>query len=1577
MKTHQTHNTLFRRAPRAALAAIMSLALVLKPAYAVDATVGNVMNGGAGTTYSLDGGPSGTIINGGSSNGLFLQSGNLNLSNLTLQNFSVHGGDGSGGGAALGGALFINSGSVVTLNNVNFLSNNVQGGNGGVGLTGGSLNNLFNAGSHASSGSAGYTPPYDMLADINGASGTKGGNGASSASGFGGVGGNGSSGTSGGSSNPLLLAAVATSILELTAGGEKTAADASNPLTENVAAGDAAEMVVKVINLAVALTDVVVFDTALATGQVGVGGSAGSGGQGGNSGFGYGGAAGGNGGNGGAGGQPASPSLLAGIGGAAGGDAGSGGSGGMGGFGAGGGAGGTGGVGGAGASWSLVTALAPVTAVAGQVNTTPSYYDQVERFPGQDDNGNPVQKVDPFAPNFNTTPSYYTDRMVNGTFHPSVTTVTDPVTGFTGWDALTGSRPNGLDGSGGAGGNAGFGGGAGATGVGYSTLAGGGAGGNGYGGSIFVRSGGTLHITGDALFDGNGVRGGQGQTANPATNSAAGASGIGVGTDIFLMTGATLLLDPGAGHTITFNGNAYNTSIADDSAASIIPSGGFNYIPSGSGADVHIQSGLVEFNGANVYSGQTIIEGGTLRADDTVGIYWDSNVNFAGTPTSNAVLMSDGTAGNFSRYVGTLSNRVQWTGSGGFAAVVGDLTVNLSNNKTLQWGAGSFVPTGSALVFGADQATNNVIFQNNMDLKGGSRTVLSTTSSAASGANADGTPMGSTVYLSGKISDTTGGASLNINDANHDGTVVLDGASTYTGTTNINAGDVLLNGSLSSSAVNVSVGATLDSINAGLASVSTVTNAGTLNLGSKDDTITTLTNTGHVTGTATLTATTYNLNDGSVLDAKLGTGTIITSGAVTLNSTVGASVITVNPGSTLNLAGADIISHSAAIAVNGVLNLTGGAQTFQTLTGTGTVHTNGNMLSVSDGSTFLGSLDAPGSNLTTGTGGTGGSLVLGGGGTTTTQSTQIDNGLTITGGTTLNSTTITIANGSTLDLSGGGTINFTTLTTPSGSAPGIINIGANDFIVPVGSTISGDIKFIGTGNVIILGTIAPGHSPGITDMTGAGLSPTIGGAFKAEVAGTGGVGGTDFDQMRIAAGATATLGAGSSLNVASFGSFIATGGPAQGNSFQIISGPLGAVPINHLIGTFTTVTFDADGIAGAGAPVTNAAVVFDVNTGAVTATGLNSPTSTFADLGSNANQRGAAASIFAAAFVGQNQIDSSTTAGLLALQITDAAGSSAADLARYTPDYYGSLADYAFIGNQVLARSIQDRVSPMTYIPSQIGEDSISQVPETMSLFVGYTYANMNTADGAKGTRNDYYAGMNLLASEDYVFGIAGSGSQGSLKAALGSAQSDGWGGMAFGRFTVAKSFTFYGSFGFNQQTMDLRRQTVNGSVSGSTDVSSYVGFFGVQYKGWRVGGVSIAPRMSLTYSNSQMKGFNESGAIDALNIGGYHNNRFVGEIGLSALWSTDLAGHALNVELAASVQQYFQNTKSQMLVNVATVPTAAYGVNFAQNGNTQAVIQLNTGYEITKSVQAYMGYEGHFGNQNTQYGKAGIRINF
>jgi len=308
-----------------------------------------------------------------------------------------------------------------------------------------------------------------------------------------------------------------------------------------------------------------------------------------------------------------------------------------------------------------------------------------------------------------------------------------------------------------------------------------------------------------------------------------------------------------------------------------------------------------------------------------------------------------------------------------------------------------------------------------------------------------------------------------------------------------------------------------------------------------------------------------------------------------------------------------------------------------------------------------------------------GETVTLGGGTTTTNSATVDQNVTVTNGGVLDSNTITLNDGGVLDLSNGSVV-YQRLN-GYGPTGGIVDTGGSTFTNSGGSTVSGFLTF--TGNLTNNGTLAPGASPGI--VTVLGNFDNAGGTLDSELGGLGAPGANPngFDQVRV--GGTAT--ADGRLIVRSYNGFR----PVQGNRFQIISDLSGGA--KRVAGTFDSVSFDPDGVAGSGDPLRNAALVFDRATGAITATGLNRPGSKFADLGANPNQRGAARAIFQSALVGPNQIDSSTTAGLFALQLTDASGNSASDLARYVPDYYGAIADAAFLGDRELARSVQDRVT--------------------------------------------------------------------------------------------------------------------------------------------------------------------------------------------------------------------------------------------------------------------------------------------
>ncbi|WP_165928780.1 autotransporter-associated beta strand repeat-containing protein [Iodobacter fluviatilis] len=886
-------------------------------------------------------------INGEEGGGYFVESGKLNISNATVKNFTTKGGNGSGGGAGLGGAIFINNGAEVVLDNVNFSGNSAVGGDGGTSATGGALNDISKAPSGKLDGKNGDNAASDSawFDGSNGSDGRKGYDGKN-----GGNGGSGGNGSDGSAVNADTIKAAADIVFD-TATAIKDAAEAAS----NAAAASAAAAGIVTAALApmfgakaAAIAVYITADTvkaaadaayltamtieALEKGVAGGGGSGADGGNGGNGETFLGGGAGGAGGN---AGDAYSHSN------AVGGDGGNGGVGGVGGFGAGGGQGGTGGK--------------------------------------EGSNGNGV------------------------------------------------SHNNG-QGDGGDGGKGGLFAGSGGSGDGGNALTGG-NGGSGLGGSIFVRAGGKLTIKGNASFDRGDVSGGSGDNHEDHQGEA----GKEAGSDLFMMKGSTVVLDAGKGKTITFNG-----SIADDSAAGL--DGASN--ASGKGADLTVKSGLVVFNGENTYTGQTKIEGGALHAEDGKGIHKNSNINFTGNHDGGVLE----TSGKFDRYTGTAKDRVQWTGSGGFAANGGDLEVSLNGGAQRTWGKEGFVSGDNALIFGSDTATDNVTFKNAINIAGGTATILVNPGQEAgkhaqmdgvisNGSlvvgdashkgelilNAANTYAGGTTIKAGnlqlsdlaslnkdgavivekeaqfdltKTSDQAIGTlagegkvalaanTLTLNQGDNTtfsgvisgekgnlikqgtGNLTLSGDNTYQGQTQIKAGIVTLDGSLASQSVDISAGAVLidnkGGLNGGLHQDAKLNNDGTLNLNT-DDTVSSLTNTGTINGRDnTLTAKTYALNDGSTINANLGTGELTANGSVVLNGTSAAEKVNVVSGEML-LGSGERLDDNSDVTVDGKLIL-GGNETIGTLAGSkedGALELSGNQLTLQQNkdTTFAGQLN--------------------------------------------------------------------------------------------------------------------------------------------------------------------------------------------------------------------------------------------------------------------------------------------------------------------------------------------------------------------------------------------------------------------------------------------------------------------------------------------------------------------------------------------------------------------------------------------------------------------------------------------
>lgn len=280
------------------------------------------------------------------------------------------------------------------------------------------------------------------------------------------------------------------------------------------------------------------------------------------------------------------------------------------------------------------------------------------------------------------------------------------------------------------------------------------------GGDTTVNSGGTLAFRGDVTYttaesvtlDGSGIfRGNEGYVGalynDGGTNSFAGSVTLGSDATIGSRDG-----------TLTLSG-----------------------VVSGNAALTKVGAGVVELSSnANDWRGNTYVNDGVLRLSGGVdslagGFATNDTANNYGAVILGGGVLEIGTGSTFQRRLGTGEEQVAWAGDGGFSAYGGARTVTLTNsggtaNGTLTWNAGSFVPTGNALLLSSDYSDNTVTLTNAIDFAGGQREVRVADGTAA----VDG-------VLSGNL--TNGG--LVKSGA---GTLNLTGTNSYTGATEIQGG---------------------------------------------------------------------------------------------------------------------------------------------------------------------------------------------------------------------------------------------------------------------------------------------------------------------------------------------------------------------------------------------------------------------------------------------------------------------------------------------------------------------------------------------------------------------------------------------------------------------------------------------------------------------------------------------------------------------------------------------------------------------------------------------------------------------
>lgn len=393
---------------------------------------------------------------------------------------------------------------------------------------------------------------------------------------------------------------------------------------------------------------------------------------------------------------------------------------------------------------------------------------------------------------------------------------------------------------------------------------------------------------------------------------------------------------------------------------------------SGTGGFTKDHTGLMIFSATNTYSGVTTISAGTLQIGDGA----TRNGAVAGTITDNASLVfNNPNAATYSKVIsgtGTVTNQ----GAGiltlsGASTYAGTTAINAGSTTKL--GVANALPTGAGK---GDLFLSGKLEMGNFSCGtgglNGAGTVDNSTGTATYTLTVGNNGNGGT--FSGIIQNTTALVALTKAGA---GTQILDGTSTYSGATIINAGTLEYTAASAiapASSVLVQSAGTLDLQNLTPLTVAALGGAGAFN---------NLAGTLNVNGNSA-TVTTQNFEGFSCIAGPLnGTATLVKSGthAMAFRPTAAGSSpfssfggsLTFSAG-TLSVGGGPNMlptTYPLTVPSSGTFQLDANSQTVASLNGSGNINLGGGALTVAGAGTYSGVIrnsDIPGSSTALGNG---------------------------------------------------------------------------------------------------------------------------------------------------------------------------------------------------------------------------------------------------------------------------------------------------------------------------------------------------------------------------------------------------------------------------------------------------------------------------------------------------------------------------------------------------------------------------------------------------------------------------------
>jgi autotransporter-associated beta strand protein len=709
--------------------------------------------------------------------------------------------------------------------------------------------------------------------------------------------------------------------------------------------------------------------------------------------------------------------------------------------------------------------------------------------------------------------------------------------------------------------------------------------------------------------------------------------------------------------TLRYGGTAVGNAITDNGTVAFANTGSLTMsgVVSGSGILAQSGTGITTITAAQLYTGETQVNNGTLILSGAGNFANTSDILVSGTLDISAAASAisvPSLAGSGTVQIGaqtlTLTN-ASGTFSGNIAGT-GNLVLSggnetLSGNNSLSGvvtiSAGTLSLTGASALAAAARVTDD----GTLDVSGASGAQSITTVSVKSLDGSGAVTLGDRILVLTGAADTFSGAISGSGGVTvSGGTEVLAGASSYSGGTVITAGTLALSGGGSLAATGgVTANGTFDiSAAGGAVSIGSLAGSGIVTLGANGLTLTNASGSfsGVISGTGglTLTGGTQILGGNN----NYAGGTTIQGGTLQVGTTLSAGAITGNvlDNGTLAFGRSDSLVFAGTISGSGQLAQNGLGTTALTAANTftgGTVITSGT-LQIGNGGTsggILGDVTDNGtlafnrSDATSFAGaiaGTGGVNALGTGLLTLTAANSYTGVTTIASGSQ-----ITLAAGASIatssDVTDNGVLDLSAVTAPSLASlggNGSVLLGAQTLTLTAGAdTFSGAIG--GSGGVAVTGgkQILSGADSytGATSVTGGTL--TVNGSIAASsgvaVTGAGTLAGSGtISSVSVSSGGTlapgsagsGTLKVNGNIGIASDGKFVetessassasvsATGTAALGGTLSVVSTD-GTYQLGQKVAVLTAAagvsgTFSAAPITGTGAQF-NSKVSYDAN----------------------------------------------------------------------------------------------------------------------------------------------------------------------------------------------------------------------------------------------------------------------------------------------------------------------------------------------------------------------------------------------